>query len=265
MNRIDKYFENNKGRKSFVPYITAGHPGKEETVEILHLLVETGADIIELGFPFSDPTADGTVIQFSSQHALNKGLHREDYFDILRKFRETNQDTPIIVFSYYNPIFHAGVDNFIKTAKEAGADGMLVVDVPFEEQHEIRPTLDKYDMHLIQLIAPTTTDDRAKAILENATGFVYQIALKGVTGERQTLAEGAEENAQRTRSMTDLPVCMGFGVSNVEMAETVANAADGVVVGSALVRAITDNIDSYKDAVRKLSSKLADATHSKSL
>ena len=155
-----------------------------------------------------------------------------------------------------------GVETFFKTIKEAGADAVLVVDLPFEEQKEIRPALDAENLHLIQLIAPTTPDDRAKAILENATGFVYQIALKGVTGERQSLADGAEENAQRTRSMTDLPVCMGFGVSNAEMASTVASAADGVVVGSALVRKISENLDNYQEAVYSLAKELADATHS---
>jgi tryptophan synthase alpha chain len=262
MNRIDNFFNKNGDRKVFVPYITAGHPGKEETLEILDCLVNAGSDIIELGFPFSDPTADGPVIQYSSQYALNKGFSREDYFDIIRQFRAKHAETPLVVFSYFNPIFNMGVEHFSKTIADAGADAVLVVDLPFEEQDEIRPVLDELNLHLIQLIAPTTPDDRAEEILLNATGFVYQIALKGVTGERQSLAEGAEENAKRTKSLTTLPVCMGFGVSNIEMAKAVAKAADGVVVGSALVRKISDNIDNYLESVSKLATELSEATHS---
>ncbi len=260
MNRIDQFFQ--QGKKAFVPYVTAGHPDVAESTEVLALLVEQGADILELGFPFSDPTADGPVIQASSQHALERGFSRADYFSIIQKFREQDRETPLVAFTYYNPVFSMGVENFVRTVAEAGADAMLVVDLPFEERAEICPALDKYGLHPIQLIAPTTPTERAKRILAVAVGFVYQIALKGVTGMRQSLAEDAIQNVKRTRALTELPVCMGFGVSTGDHARAVAQAADGVVVGSALVKCISDHLPDYHEPLRALTRELAAATHS---
>ena len=260
MNRIDKVFKT--GRKVFVPYITAGYPSVDETITIMHDLVANGADIIELGYPFSDPTADGPVIQVSSQQSLEAGFRRDDYFRILSTFREKDQDTPVVVFSYFNPIFNLGVETFARRAKEAGGDGFLVVDVPFEEQPELRPTLDALDLHLIQLIAPTTPQERARTILANATGFVYQIARRGVTGMRTTMAEDASENARLIKDVTDLPIALGFGVSTPEQAAAIASYTDGVVVGSAIVKTITDNLPDYQPSLQNLIKGLADAIHS---
>ncbi len=259
MNRIDTFFA--KGRKAFVPYITAGHPSADDTLEIMKLLVDNGADIIELGMPFSDPTADGPTIQASSQRALEQGFRREQYFEIIRKFRETDADTPIIAFTYYNPIYHMGIETFSKRLAEVGGDGVLIVDVPFEEQQEVLPMLEANGLYLIQLVAPTTPDTRIKQIVERGGGFIYQIALKGVTGVRDSLSDDAKVNAQRTKSFTGLPVCMGFGVSNGEMASAVASAADGVVVGSALVDCISKHMPNYKEALTNLVQELADASH----
>ncbi len=259
MDRIDTFFAKNK--KAFVPYITAGHPSVDETLNVMNLLVESGGDIIELGFPFSDPTADGPVIQASSQHALEAGFRRADYFEIIRKFRATNADTPIVAFTYFNPVFHMGTEAFVAKLAEVGADAMLVVDLPLEEQGELLPALQKHGLYLIQLIAPTTPDERAAEVLKTAAGFVYQIALKGVTGERSSLAGDALVNVARTKALTELPVCMGFGVSNGEMAGAVSAASEGVVVGSALVRCITDNQPAYQDAFVALTKELAEATH----
>ncbi len=259
MNRLDTFTKLNK--KAFVPYVTAGHPGKKETLEILHLLVEAGADVIELGLPFSDPTADGPIIQASSHYALDHGFRVDDYFNLITEFRKTNDVTPIVAFTYYNPVFYAGVDDFAKRLKAVGGDAVLIVDLPHEEQDELLPALTSNDLHLIQLIAPTTPDERIETIVAKASGFVYQIALKGVTGVRDTMASGAEENARRTKSRTDLPVYMGFGVSNAEMAKSVANAADGVIVGSALVKCIQENLPDFQPALRKLATELANATH----
>ena len=261
MNRIDTVFSQLDTEAAFVPYITAGHPGVDATPEIMRLLAENGSDIIELGYPFSDPTADGPVIQASSQQALEAGFRRDDYFRIIRRFREHDTTTPIVAFTYYNPVFHYGTEAFIDALHDAGADAMLLVDVPLEEQDEVMDLLQARVMHLIQLIAPTTPDERAREIVARAGGFVYQVGLKGVTGVRKSLADDALDNIARTRKLTDLPVCMGFGVSSGETAAAVARAAAGVVVGSALVNCITENSADYGPALTRLVQELADATH----
>jgi tryptophan synthase alpha chain len=258
-NRLDAIF--GKGRKAFIPYITAGFPSVAETVTVMRLLADNGADIIELGFPFSDPTADGPVIQASSQAALDRGFKRTDYFQIVRDFRAHDQHTPVVVFSYYNPIFRHGTERFVAEAKAAGVDAFLVVDLPLEEQDEIRPALDAHGLHLIQLIAPTTPDERARRVLANATGFVYQIALRGVTGIRQEIASDALANVARTRHLTALPVAMGFGVGRGDQAKAVAAAADGVIVGSAVVKCLTDHGVQDPSRLIALTRELADATH----
>ncbi len=260
MNRIDRTFAS--GRKVFIPYITAGYPSVAETVKIMHLLVSEGADILELGYPFSDPTADGPVIQKSSQQALVNGFKRESYFRILEEFRGQDSETPVIIFSYYNPIFNMGVEAFAARAAAAGADGMLIVDVPFEEQQQVRPILDALGMHLIQLIAPTTPAARAKQIVEQASGFIYQIARRGVTGVRSDLSSDAAENAAAIKALTDLPVALGFGVSSPEQAGAIAKYADGVVVGSAIVKELSDRLPDYEEALAKLVRELAEAIHS---
>jgi tryptophan synthase alpha chain len=259
MDRIASIFQ--AGSKALVIYITAGYPSVKETVLIMHTLVENGADIIELGYPYSDPTADGSVIQASSQSALDFGFRPCDYFAILQEFRADNPVTPVVVFGYYNPIYHYGVDPFARKIKECGADALLVVDLPYEEQNEIRPVLDKYQLHLIQLIAPTTSDERARSILETATGFVYQILVKGVTGERNNLESNAVEQTQRIKLLTALPVVLGFGISTAQQAREVAQAADGVVVGSAIVREISNNLPDFQDRLAKRINELAGAVH----
>lgn len=259
MNRIDQIFQS--ANKAFIPYITAGFPSVDETASIMHLLAANGADIIELGLPFSDPTADGKVIQASSQMALDRGLKLNDYFRIIESFRQTDQETPVVVFSYYNPIFHVGVEAFAARAKDAGADAFLIVDLPLEEQQEVRPALDKLGLHLIQLIAPTTPPERAERILAGASGFVYQISLKGVTGVRSSLPPDIAAHVAETKSMTSLPLAVGFGVAEAEQASAVAGVADGVVVGSALVKCIMDNQAGYREPLAALAGELAAATH----
>ncbi|MCJ8328651.1 MAG: tryptophan synthase subunit alpha [Lentisphaeria bacterium] len=264
MNRLDQFFA--KKQKAFIPYLTAGYPSIDETVGLMHLLVDNGSDILELGFPFSDPTADGPTIQDASQVALDNGFRRTDYFDIVKKFRESDTETPIVCFTYYNPIFKMGCDEFAKTVAELGVDALLVVDLPFEEQDELLPSLEANGLYLIELIAPTTPLDRKAEIVKNGKGFIYQISLKGVTGARAEIAENAAEQAQETKSLTDLPVCMGFGVSTKEQAAKVAAASDGVVVGSAIIKAIayTDGQRMSEKELDDLASfvkELADATH----
>lgn len=259
MNRLDQVFA--RRRKAFIPYLTAGYPTVAETVAILHQVVAHGADILELGYPFSDPTADGPVLQVSAQVALQRGFTRDDYFRILREFRARDTQTPVVVFSYYNPIYHLGAERFVATAAEAGADAMLVVDLPFEEQGELRPHLDRAGMHLIQLIAPTTPEPRARAILAQASGFVYQIARLGVTGARTELSADLAAQADRLRQWTRLPIALGFGVSTPDQAATVARSTDGVIVGSAIVKTITDHLPDYQAALAAQVQGLADAIH----
>lgn len=258
MNRIDRFFQS--GRKAFVPYITAGLPSNEATVEIMHLLVEEGADLIELGFPFSDPTADGPVIQAAGQQVLARGFRRSEYLDLIRRFRQRDERTPVLVFSYYNPIFRTGVDRFVSEVAAAGADGFVVTDLPLEEQGELLPVLRRAGLHLIQFVAPTTPEDRARRILADAGGFVYQIAVKGVTGARREVPEEALDQVRRTRQLTRLPVVLGFGVGTGEQARTVAQVADGVIVGSALVRLLLEPGD-FRPALRQLVRELAAGVH----
>jgi len=259
MNRIDNFFET--GRKAFIPYITAGCPTVDDTVGIMHLLVEQGADIIELGYPFSDPTADGPVIQAASQAALTAGFTRQDYLDILRSFRERDADTPVVTFGYYNPVFRRGVREFAAAVKEAGADALLVVDLPMEEQGELRSVLDDLGMHLIQLVAPTTPDGRVAQILKRATGFVYQISRRGVTGVQGDLAVDAEALVQRAKALTSLPVVLGFGIADGAQAGKVARAADGVVAGSVIMQTIQDNGPDWSAPLGEKAKELADAIH----
>jgi tryptophan synthase alpha chain len=259
MNRIDKVTAT--GRKLFVAYYTAGFPNVEATGEILDTLVAAGSDIIELGYPFSDPTADGSVIQTSSRTALDNGFTRDAYFDMIAGFRQRHADVPLIVFSYYNPIFHFGVEKFAESAAAAGADGVLAVDLPHEEQADVRPILDKHGLHLIQLVAPTTPPERTAKILKDASGFVYQISLRGVTGVRDSVAVDASANVAQTKAATDIPVVLGFGVGTGEQARAVAPTADGVVVGSAIVKCIADNQPEHLAALRALVTELAEATH----
>jgi tryptophan synthase alpha chain len=259
MNRIDAFFS--RGRKAFIPYFTAGFPSVDASVAVMQTLVDNGADIIEMGYPFSDPTADGPAIQASSQAALDAGFHRDDFFAILRQFRAANPDVPVVVFGYYNPIFRTGVETFAGMVAEAGGDGMLIVDLPGEEQDEVLPALRAHGLHLIQLLAPTTPDARAARLRENAAGFVYQISVRGVTGMRAELGAEPEKLVARAKKLTDVPVALGFGVARGEQAATIARVADGVVVGSAIVKCIAEHGAAWQPALAALTRELAEATH----
>ena len=259
MDRITKIF--NSRKKVFIPYITAGYPSVNETVDIMNILVENGADIIELGFPFSDPTADGVIIQKSSQQALQSGFQGQDYFTIIEKFRANNTDTPLVVFGYFNPIFHFGIKAYVEKIKQLGGDAFIIVDLPFEEQEEVRSVLDEFGMHLIQLIAPTTDTDRARRILSKATGFVYQISLRGVTGVRSEFAADLTENVQKIKGITSLPIALGFGISRAEQINQVLPLVDAIVVGSAIVEVIHNNLPDFHAPLKNKVQELANAIH----
>ena len=260
MDRIKRVFSS--GKKAFIPYITAGYPSTAGTIEIMNILAAHGADIIELGFPFSDPTADGPTIQESSQYALDHRFTLKDYFSVLEKFRSSHPNIPVVIFSYYNPIFHFGIESFVKTVHQLGADAFIIVDLPFEEQAEIRPVIDRYYMHLIQLLAPTTDDKRKQTILAQATGFVYQISLRGVTGTRDTLDFDITDTIRGVKGMTSLPVAVGFGISKAAQIKKILSSVDGIVVGSALVETIRDNLLNFHEPLIEKVRELAQATHS---
>ncbi len=259
MDRIKQTFSEKS--KVFIAYLTAGFPSVNNTLKLMNTLVENGVDVIELGYPFSDPTADGPAIQRSSQLALNRGFKRDDYFKILRKFRKGNTTTPVVVFGYLNPVYNMGVNTFATHVKECGGDALLIVDLPFEEQSEIRPVTDSCGLHIIQLVSPATTSARMEQILKSATGFVYQISIRGVTGERESIAHTVIEHTKQIKSRTDLPIALGFGISKASQIETVIDTVDGIVVGSAIINAVSDNMGNYDEILVEKVNELSKAIH----
>ena len=239
MNRITSKFNElkEKGRIALVTYITAGDPSLEVSEEIVLKLEESGADVIELGIPFSDPMADGPAIQRASERALTGGTTLKDVLRSVRNIRKVSE-VPIILFGYYNPFLHYGLKEFSQEASEAGVDGVLVVDLPPEEAAEFELHTDKAGLDLVFLLAPTSTTERVELVARHASGFVYLVSVTGVTGVRPDLNYSLETLALQIQSISGLPVGVGFGVSTPEQVEKIAEYADGVIVGSAIVRII---------------------------
>ena len=229
---------NQKDRKLLIPYLVAGDPSKETTIDLMHALVSNGADIIELGIPFSDPSSDGEVIQNSIERSLRKGTSLNDTLDIVAKFRARNEVTPIVLMGYLNPVEIMGVDNFVRRAEKEGVDGVLMVDMPPAEAGVLNAKLKKVNIDSIFLVAPTTTQERVKSILNMTSGYVYYVSLKGVTGASITDVDEVERNVCSLRSLTDLPIVVGFGIKDGKSAKEMARVSDGVIVGSALVNKI---------------------------
>jgi tryptophan synthase alpha chain len=225
------------GRKGFIPFVTAGDPDIDTFLSIISVLAEEGADIIELGVPFSDPMADGPTIQASSQRALANGTTPDDVFDMVRSLRRRS-DIPIVLFSYLNPLLSMGLDRVRKKAVDAGADGILITDVVDDDAFDIRDMLAEMDIDLISLAAPTTSDERLRRICDRARGFVYAISRSGITGTQTDLSVEAEKLVARIRRHTDIPVAVGFGISSRQQVEAVWQFADAAVVGSAIVAEI---------------------------
>ena len=232
-----------KGRKAFVAYLTAGDPDLATTAELIPALEAAGVDILEIGVPFSDPTADGPAIQAASQRALKKGATLEKILKMIGALRRFS-GIPIVLFGYYNPILSYGPERFASDAAAAGVDGILVVDLPPEEADELRRYTDPAGLAFISLIAPTTDSERARKILRRAMGFVYYISITGVTGTAVPSPDDVKRDVERLKAMTDLPIAVGFGISTPDQAAAMAPLADGVVVGSALVRLIGEREDS---------------------
>jgi tryptophan synthase alpha chain len=239
MSRIEKKFAELKarGEAALIPFVTAGDPNLESTLAILRALEKAGADCIELGIPFSDPTADGPIIQRASERALKGDFSLPRIFRLIRKFRR-GSEVPLILFGYFNPLFHYGLKNFCRAAARAGADGVLCVDLPPEESAELKRWTDAEGLDLIFLLSPTSGPDRVQLVAQKGRGFIYYVSVTGVTGARSTLDAQVRAQVRRVRRATALPVGVGFGISTPEQAASVAGFADAAVVGSALVERI---------------------------
>jgi tryptophan synthase alpha chain len=261
MNRIENAFKN---KPIFMPYFPLGYPDLETSIDVIEALANNGADLIEVGLSFSDPLADGPVVQQATQAALERGITVKKSLAALKELRRRGVDTPLVLMGYYNPMLAYGLERFVCDAVEAGADGFIIPDLPAEEAHEFQsalsgvsrqaraveaqvedaegapptPTAPLSAVPLIQMLAPTTPDERMERIARHAEGFIYLVSVTGVTGERQSLAEGLGELIARVREHTNVPVCVGFGIGTPEQARQVGALADGVIVGSACVREI---------------------------
>jgi len=246
------------GRGGLVTFLTAGDPDLETSREILMGLPAAGADIIELGMPFSDPMADGPAIQAASLRALKNGMTLKKTLDLVADFRRQDDETPIVLMGYYNPIYIHGVDAFVAAAKQAGVDGLIIVDLPPEEVDELwRPARDA-GIDFIFLTAPTSDDTRLPVIVERASGFVYYVSITGITGTQSADVADIEKAVQRIRRHTDLPIGVGFGIKTPRQAAEIASVADACVVGSALVDIIAKNLDDDGKAKPGLTEKLLD-------
>src|SRR5918993_186510 len=252
MTRIADTFNSLKqqGKKGIIPFVTAGDPDLATTEQLLIELSQAGATLIELGVPFSDPMADGPVIQRASERALKHGFGLQEVLDTAARAR-TQVATPIILFSYYNPLLQFGLNHIAKAAKDAGLDGVLVTDLTPEESGEFETELREQELDMIFLIAPTSTDERLKLVAQHASGFIYAVSRAGVTGTRSTVSAEAEKLVNRTRQFSQLPIAVGFGISNADQVRDVQRYADAVVVGSAIV-AEMERLSGAPDLVERI-------------
>ncbi len=244
------------GHKALIPFITAGDPTREFTVPMMHAMVEAGADVIELGVPFSDPMADGPVIQRASERALEHKMSLRRTLEIVSEFRTSNQDTPVVLMGYANPVEAMGYEDFALAAEKAGVDGVLTVDLPPEEAHECATLLNAHNIDQIFLLAPNSTPDRIKKMDTVGSGFLYYVSVKGVTGAGHLDTSDVKRKLIDIRANTQLPVGIGFGIKDAETAKVIAGLGDAVVVGSALISKIEENLDSPENAKREITELL---------
>lgn len=241
IGRIESCFNKlqRNGKKAFLSYIMCGDPDLDSTLQLMHLFANNGVDAIELGIPFSDPTAEGPVIQKAAKRAIDNGIKPQDIFEVVATFRQSNKTTPVILMGYYNIVFKYGVERFCRDAKESGVDGFIIVDLPIEEEAEFTRYNDNDKMPLISLATPVTDIKRAKEILAGKKGFVYFISVKGVTGHKEAVATAISEPIEWVKQASgNLPVCIGFGITSAEKAREMSSLSDGVVIGSQIVRHI---------------------------
>lgn len=252
MTRLQKRLAalHSAGRKALVPFMTAGDPSLAATVPVMHALVEAGADVIELGVPFSDPMADGAVIQRSSERALSRGVGQRFVLDSVRQFRERDAHTPVVLMGYLNPVEIPGVATFAANVADAGVDGVLLVDLPPEEAHEYRAAFNHHGLALISLASPTTPQARLERLCTQADGYLYYVTYAGVTGSDGLDLAAAGQRLEQIRTMGPVPVFAGFGIRDAASARAMAEHADGVVVGSALVSAMDGSVDIEDAAAR---------------
>ena len=259
MSRIQQTFSALNGAKALIPYITVGDPSLETTLALMHSLVANGADILELGVPFSDPMADGPTIQRAAERALANHVSLRDVLETVRLFRQTNDKTPVVLMGYLNPVHKMGYQAFVQAAAEAGVDGVLTVDSPVETIAPLHESLKAQGIDCIFLIAPTTTEERIQTIAKVAGGFVYYVSLKGVTGAASLDTEEVSRKIELLRKYIDIPIGVGFGINNAESARKIGAVADAVIVGSRIVKEIESHAGSEAEAVGALVKELKDA------
>ena len=264
MNRIEAAFKN---KPIFMPYFPLGYPNLDTSIDVIEALAKNGADLIEVGLSFSDPLADGPVIQKATQVALEKGITVKKSLEAVKELRERGVDIPLVLMGYYNPMLAYGLERFVCDAVEAGADGFIVPDLPVEESDEFQSTLNgathqgsAVEAPLIQMLAPTSPPERMEMIARNAKGFIYLVSVTGVTGERKSISEGLGELIARVREHTNAPVCVGFGISTPEQARSVGRLADGVIVGTACVKTIGESGNPV-EAAREFAREFQQALH----
>jgi tryptophan synthase alpha chain len=260
--RIDTRFAElqKEGRAAFVTFVMAGDPDPATSLAIIKALPKAGADIIEIGMPFTDPMADGPAIQAAGLRALKAGMTLTKTLGLVRDFRKDDERTPLVLMGYYNPIYISGVDKFLADAKAAGVDGLIIVDLPPEEDTELCLPAMKAGLNFIRLATPTTDDKRLPAVLANTSGFVYYVSITGITGSASADTAQVADAVARIKRHTKLPVCVGFGIRTPEAARGIAQAANGVVVGSALIDALRATLDADNRATAKTVSEVADLT-----
>lgn len=261
MSRLKQKFAglNAEGKTAFIPFIMGGDPSREDSLAFLKALPQAGADIIEIGMPFSDPMADGPVIEAAGNRALDNGMTLQSVLEMVSEFRADNDDTPIVLMGYANPPYQMGWENFAQAASKAGVDGLILVDIPPEEEAEVTQHLEASQIDLIRLVTPTANAARREVILKSASGFVYYVSVAGITGDKSAENNALESAMSDLRAQTDLPLAIGFGIKTPEQAKAAAQHADAVVVGSAIVKCLHE--EGSKAAVA-LVEALAMAVHS---
>ena len=239
-NLISQVFKNNE--KKLVTFVTGGDPDLETSLEIIKTIINNGADIIEIGMPFSDPMADGPTIQLSSNRAISKGIDLENIFSLATKAKKIKNDLPIILMGYYNLILYFGIKQFVKRCKESGVDGLIIVDLQPEEDEDLINELKNNQIDLIRLITPTTNEERLKLILHNASGFLYYVSVMGITGQKSADLNDLKKSVAFIKKHTNLPVIPGFGIKNSTDVNNICRIADGAVVGSSIIKIIEENL-----------------------
>ena len=260
MSRLNEKFHQltAENKKAFIPFIMAGFPNTSYSKNLLNKLPSLGADIIEIGMPFTDPMADGKIIQDAGHAALEAGFKMDNLYEMIEGFRKNDQDTPLILMGYYNPIHKFGSENFVRKIKTLGVDGLIIVDLPPEEDSELCIFCLKHKLHFIRLLTPTSDNQRLPTLLNNSSGFLYYVSVAGVTGTKIPVEQVVANEIDRIKRYTDLPVCVGFGIKSPEVANAISLAADGIVVGSAIIETVQRGATEREvsDFIRRLSNSV---------